>query len=65
MADAWAILFSPGQGGRFIAQRDVRGWARWVFLDESPERHPFNCRYVRTLRALRGITGLGRVGSVS
>lgn len=62
MADAWSILFGPTQGGQFLSKRDVAGWARWVFLDDSVERHPFNCKYVRMLRFIRG---LGQVGSVS
>lgn len=60
--DAVDILTGPEQGGRYLAARDYRGWVRYVFLDDSVERHPFNCRYVRMLRAVRGV---GRIGGVA
>jgi hypothetical protein len=60
--DAVNILTGPTKGGRFLAARDYRGWARYVFLDDSAERHRFNCRYVRMLRAVRGV---GRIGGVA
>lgn len=60
-ADAWAILFSAGQGGHYLARRDLRGWARYVFLDDSVGRHPYNCRYVRMLRFVRGVRTTGSV----
>lgn len=52
-ADAVDILAGPTKGGRFLEQRDLSGWARYVFLDVSPERHPYNCRYKRTVLAIR------------
>ena len=52
-ADAVDILTGPDKGGRFLAKGDVAGWARYVFLDDSDERHPYNCRYVRMLRSMR------------
>lgn len=60
-ADAVDILTGPSKGGRFLADHDVAGWAHYVFLDDSLERHPFNCRYVRTLRFLRGVKTTGSV----
>lgn len=62
VADAWDILTGPTKGGRFLAAHDARGWFHYVFLDESVERHPYNCRYVRMLRAVRGV---GRIGGVA
>lgn len=64
-ADAVDILTGAEQGGRFLAEGDWTGWAHYVFWDTSDARHPYNCRYKRTVLALRAIGRLGRVGSVS
>jgi hypothetical protein len=46
------VLFGRSRGGAFLRRGDLRGWARYVFLDES--RHAGDCLYVRGLRKLSG-----------
>lgn len=60
-ADAVGILVGRNGGGRFLRRGDLTGWAHYVFLDDSVERHPYNCRYVRALRFLRGVRATGGV----